>query len=180
MRQQDQTDIASTTIVMNSEELNIEFMSVKDAAYRYAASLLHDYLEAEDIVQDLYEKLWRRRLLLHKSRFRSLVITSIRNMCLDALRRRERLRQTIVATPTEAISSNEEESNTELTSLIEHIISQLPDREREVMHLRDCEQMEFEDIASIVGITESAARMALSRARQKVRDELSKVMSYGL
>lgn len=165
---------------MNSEELNIEFLSVKDAAYRYAASLLNDYHEAEDAVQDLYERLWRRRLFLRRSSFRSLVMTSIRNICLDALRRRERLRQTFVTTPTEAISDDNEQSNAELTTLIERIISQLPKREREVIHLRDCEQMEFEDIASIVGITESAARMALSRARQKVRDELSKVMNYGL
>ena len=107
-------------------------------------------------------------------------MTSIRNICLDVLRRRERLRQTFVTTPTEVLSSDYEDSNAELTPLIERIISQLPEREREVMHLRDCEQMEFEDIASIVGITESAARMALSRARQKVRDELSKVMNYGL
>lgn len=165
---------------MNSEELNIEFLSIQDAAYRYSASLLSDYHEAEDAVQDLYERLWRRRLFLRKSSFRSLVMTSIRNICLDVLRRRERLRQTFVTTPTEVLSSDYEDSNAELTPLIERIISQLPEREREVMHLRDCEQMEFEDIASIVGITESAARMALSRARQKVRDELSKVMNYGL
>lgn len=165
---------------MNSEELNIEFLSVKDATYRYAANLLRDYHEAEDAVQDLYEKLWRRRLFLRKSSFHSLVMTSIRNICLDTLRRRERLRQTFVATPTEAIFYDEQESKAELTPLIEHIISRLPEREREVMHLRDCEQMEFEDIASIIGITESAVRMALSRARQKVRDELSKVMNYGL
>ncbi len=165
---------------MNSEELNIEFLSVKDAAYRYAASLLSDYNEAEDAVQDLYEKLWRRRLFLRKCSFHSLVMTSIRNICLDILRRRERLRQTFVTTPTEAIFDDEQEGNAELTPLIEHIISRLPEREREVIHLRDCEQMEFEDIASIIGITESAARMALSRARQKVRDELSKVMNYGL
>ncbi len=165
---------------MNSEELNIEFLSIQDAAYRYSASLLSDYHEAEDAVQDLYERLWRRRLFLRKSSFRSLVMTSIRNICLDVLRRRERLRQTFVTTPTEVLSSDYEDSNAELTPIIERIISQLPEREREVMHLRDCEQMEFEDIASIVGITESAARMALSRARQKVRDELSKVMNYGL
>ena len=165
---------------MNSEELNIEFLSIQDTAYRYAASLLCDYHEAKDAVQDLYERLWRRRLFLRKSTFRPLVMTSIRNICLDVLRRRERLRQTITTTPTEAIFSDDEDSSAELTPLIEQIISQLPEREREVMHLRDCEQMEFEDIASIIGITESAARMALSRARQKVRDELSKVMNYGL
>ena len=36
---------------MNSEELNIQFLEVKDSAYRYAVSLLHDTTEAEDVVQ---------------------------------------------------------------------------------------------------------------------------------
>lgn len=166
---------------MNSEELNIEFLAVKDAAYRYAVSLLRDCVEAEDVVQDLYEKLWRRRLLLRKNGLHSLVMTSIRNMCLDVMRRRERLRQTIVATPAEVVESNEGNSaENDLTPIIEQVMRRLPEREREVMHLRDCEQMEFEDISRIIGISESAARMALSRARQKVRDELSKIMNYGL
>ena len=93
-------------------------------------------------------------------------MTSIRNICLDALRRRERLRETSVTTPTEAISDDDEQSNAELTTLIEQIISQLPEREREVIHLRDCEQMEFEDVAyweELVQIMVRAADDALCR-----------------
>ena len=49
---------------MTAQELNTEFVEAKDAAYRYACSLLHNREEAEDLVQDLYEKLWRRRVLI--------------------------------------------------------------------------------------------------------------------
>ena len=68
---------------MNSEELNIEFLKHKDSAYRYAATLLHAPAEAEDVTQDLYERLWRRRLLVRRAGFRALVMTTVRNMCLD-------------------------------------------------------------------------------------------------
>ena len=61
---------------MNSEQLNREFLDVKDAAYRYAVALLHNVAEAEDAIQDLYERLWRRRLFLRQRGFRSLVMTS--------------------------------------------------------------------------------------------------------
>ncbi len=54
---------------MTAQELDTEYIKVKDAAYRYAASLLHSREEAEDLVQDLYEKLWRRRLLVRKKGF---------------------------------------------------------------------------------------------------------------
>ena len=163
---------------MNSERLNIEFLSVKDAAYRYAVALLHDTVEAEDAVQDLYERLWRRRLFLRHEGFRSLVMTAIRNAALDRLRERERRRHASIDEV--AAESVELEDRRDEVLIIKGIIERLPEREREVIHLRDVEGMAFEDIAEVVGCSEVAARMAHSRARQKVREEFSKIMNYGL
>ena len=163
---------------MNSERLNIEFLSVKDAAYRYAVALLHDTVEAEDAVQDLYERLWRRRLFLRQEGFRSLVMTAIRNAALDRLRERERRRH---ASMDEVVAESVElEDRRDEVLIIKGIIARLPEREREVIHLRDVEGMAFEDIAEVVECSEVAARMAHSRARQKVREEFSKIMNYGL
>ena len=75
---------------MKSEEFNTEFLKIKDSAFRYALSLLRDRHAAEDAAQDLYEKLWRRRLLIGRDRFPSLAMVSMRNICLDRFRRRER------------------------------------------------------------------------------------------
>ena len=163
---------------MNSEQLNIEFLSVKDAAYRYAVALLRDRSEAEDLVQDLYERLWRRRLLLRRSGFSSLVMTSIRNASLDRLRERERRRCGSVDEA--AAETVEMDDRRDEVALLKRIIARLPDREREVIHLRDVEGMAFEDIAEVVESSEAAARMAHSRARQKVKDEFSKIMNYGV
>lgn len=167
---------------MNSEELNIEFIGIKDTAYRYAAAMLNDPTEAEDAAQDLYEKLWRRRLFIRQNGFRQLAMTTIRNICLDILRRKQRLRQTTAsATPDIVAPSDEKDERTdELMPIITRIIESLPDREREVIHLRDYEGWQYEDIAAVTGASENAVRMALSRARQRVKEELTKIMDYGL
>lgn len=162
---------------MNSEELNIEFLALKDSAYRYAVSLLHDPILAEDATQDLYEKLWRRRFFIRRSGFRSLVMTSIRNICLDMLRERERRRQQEAPDPIVTTASAEDD---ELKQMVGKLIAALPEREREVIHLHDCEGLGYDEIAEIIGSSESAARMACSRARQKIKEELIKVMNYGL
>lgn len=161
---------------MRSEELNREFLAIKDAAYRYAVSLLHDPTLAEDATQDLYEKLWRRRLLIRQGTFRQLVMVSIRNICLDLLRERERRRQD---NPPQNIAAEANEDS-ELIQMVGKIIATLPEREREVIHLHDYEGLGYDEIAEIIGSSESAARMACSRARQKVKEELIKVMNYGV
>lgn len=162
---------------MTSEELNITFIELKDTAYRYAVALLGNRVEAEDAVQDLYEKFWRRRLLIRQKSFRALLMTSVRNICMDRLRDRERRRSELIVEPPPIEPSSTDE---DLSAIIHRLIEQLPDKEREVIHLRDVEEWQFEDIASTMGISENAARMALSRARQKIKGELSKIMSYGL
>ena len=161
---------------MNCEELNREFLANKDAAYRYAVSLLHDPVLAEDATQDLYEKLWRRRLFIRCNGFKALVMVSIRNICLDLLRERERRRQdelphSLPAAPTE---------DKELQQMVGKLIAALPEREREVIHLHDCEGLGYDEIAEIIGSSESAARMACSRARQKIKDELIKIINNGV
>lgn len=161
---------------MNSEELNKEFLALKDTAYRYAVSLLHDPILAEDATQDLYEKLWRRRLFIRRNGFRSLVMVSIRNICLDLLRERERRRQDELPHSLPAASTEDKE----LQQMVGKLIAALPEREREVIHLHDCEGLGYDEIAQIIGSSESAARMACSRARQKIKEELIKVMNYGV
>jgi RNA polymerase sigma-70 factor (ECF subfamily) len=73
-----------------------------------------------------------------------------------------------------------ENEQSELSAIVHRLIAALPDREREVLHLRDSEGLEFEHIAEIVGSTEAAVRMACSRARSKVKEELIKIMNYGV
>lgn len=163
---------------MNSEELNTEFLKVKDAAYRYVVAMLHSPVEAEDLVQDLYEKLWRRRLFVRRSTFRSLVLTSARNMALDSLRERARLRKTVVRPSVD--EGVEASDSSDEVAIVARLIEALPEREREVIHLRDIEGLAFDDIAEVAGCSEAAARMAHSRARQKIREEFSKIVNYGL
>ena len=110
--------------------------------------------------------------------FRSLVMTAIRNAALDRLRERERRRHASIDEV--ATESVELEDRRDEFLIIKGIIARLPEREREVIHLRDVEGMAFEDIAEVVECSEAAARMAHSRARQKVKDEFSKIMNYGV
>ena len=164
---------------MTAQELNTEFVEVKDAAYRYAASLLHNREEAEDLVQDLYEKLWGRRLLVRKKGFVPLVMVSARNMCMDILRAR-RSEELSGREAEEEFLWEEEKEREDMAAIVEKLVERLPQREREAFHLRVVEGLDYDVVAQVVGVNESAARMACSRARSKIKEELVKIMDYGV
>lgn len=186
---------------MTAQELNTEFVEAKDAAYRYACSLLHNREEAEDLVQDLYEKLWRRRLLVRHKGFVQLVMTSARNMCMDILRARQKDRENTPLNYEEGVKLSaedvrlgkesaeweegfamweEEREKEDTATIVAKLVERLPQKEREAFHLRVVEGLDYPVIAEIMGIAESAARMACSRGRNKVKEELLKIMDYGL
>lgn len=56
----------------------------------------------------------------------------------------------------------------------------LPDKQRIIIHLRDVEGYEFEEIARIIESDETSVRVNLSRARKRVKEQLLNAINYGL
>jgi RNA polymerase sigma-70 factor (ECF subfamily) len=56
----------------------------------------------------------------------------------------------------------------------------LPEKQKIIMQLRDIEQFEFAEISQMLEINETAIRVALSRARKVVREQLIKQYNYGI
>jgi RNA polymerase sigma-70 factor (ECF subfamily) len=63
---------------------------------------------------------------------------------------------------------------------VEKIINQLPEQQRVIIQMRDIEQYEFDEIAKILGMNETAIRVALSRARRTIRESMTKTHDYGI
>ena len=106
-----------------------------------------------------------------------------RNRCLDLIRSR----RTISIESMKKVKFPEEESSdtdvldlSNSVDLVKRIIAGLPDLQRTIIHLRDIDQLEFEEIADATQMNVNAIRVNLSRARKKVRDEIIKIQNYGI
>lgn len=168
---------------MKTEAQFIEFLTeLRDTLYRLALSITCDSAEAEDVVQDVFERVWHRKDVVLESAYpRAYICRMAHNLSID--RRRTSARRHIF-TIKEEIGGDEQNSIKtdikDMASLTRDIISRLPEKQRLAIHLRDVEGYEIEEIAETLETDEINVRMNLSRARKSVREELIKIMSYGV
>ena len=149
---------------------------VKDSVYRMALSLVGEQSEAEDITQDIYERVWRARdKVLLEERPRAYVCRMTRNLAIDRLRQRERQ----ASTNSPVIEREGIGDGSDLRD-IKAVIATLPEKQRLTIHLRDVEGYEIEEIAEIMEMDATSVRMNLSRARKSVREQVLKLMNYGV
>ncbi len=159
---------------MTPNEFDIFIATLHDRMYRFARTLLGVQVEAEDAVADVEERLWRRHEALEQHRgAHSMAMTAVRNACLDRLRRqREELRERL---PEMAA----EDSRSDVREAVRKAIAQLPERQREVIHLREIEGYNCREIGDMLNLDEANVRMILSRGRRQLKEIIEKTTDYG-
>ena len=167
---------------MKNETQYIELVSeLRNTIYRLVLSIISDSAEAEDIVQDVFERIWLIRDKVLNSTFpRAYACRIAHNLAIDRERIKKR-RQTFSVN--DEITTNDITISAELSdiaSITQQAIASLPEKQRLAIHLRDVEGYEIEEIAEVLGCDNTSVRMNLSRARKSVREELIKTMNYGV
>lgn len=165
-----------TDTMKESEYIRL-VMPQRDRLFRFAQSLLLSSAEAEDAVHDLLARLWRdhERMELPR-RVDAFLLTALRNRCYDQLRRRQ-----AEARRSEAVKQSAERSTDaeirqwEARELVRRAMAQLPDRQREVLHLKEIEGYATHEIAAMIGCDEAQVRVILSRGRMALRGILQKM-----
>lgn len=168
---------------MNLEEFKKQVLPLKNKLFRFANRLLEDREEAEDMVQEVFIKLWNRRDKLDEYRsVEALAMVTTRNLCLDKLKRRKIIIERMENLKDE-MTDSQQDQKTDLSDIvhkIHQIIQTLPEQQQSIIQLRDIEGYDFEEIAELLDMNENAVRVNLSRARKKIRELLtvSKVYEY--
>lgn len=168
---------------MNQQEFIKTISPFKDRIFRLAKRLLVSTEEAEDATQEVLVRLWNNKEKLGGySSVEALAMTITKNYCLDQLKSKR-------ATEMRIVHSNytdrqpglqQQAEDRDSWSWVEKIIDSLPEQQKMIVQMRDIEEYEFEEIAKIMDMNETAVRVALSRARKIIREELLKKHSYGI
>lgn len=167
---------------MTGEEFKIEVIPLKNKLYRFAKRFLEDHEDAQDIIQEVFIRLWNRRDKLDEYRsIEALAMVTTRNMCLDKIKARKYPQESIdnIESQQESENSDVTDEQKEMVGRIKMVMKTLPENQKTVMHLRDIEGYEFEKIAEMLDMNENAVRVNLSRARKRVREILITQKSHG-
>lgn len=162
---------------MKSSEFKLLVMPYSDRIYRMAYRLMENREEAEDVVQEVYLKLWAMRKELPSYRsIEALAVRIARNLCLDLLRKRKTGREAVngekIPTGEEVQSPEDSLERKETGELVGSLIASLPEPQKTLVHLRHIEEKEYEEIAEMVNMNVNAIRVSLSRARKQMREIL--------
>jgi RNA polymerase sigma factor (sigma-70 family) len=168
---------------MNQSEFMQLINPFKDKVFRVAKRLLVSTEEAEDATQEVLVKLWNKNESLGEyNSVEALAMTMTKNYCLDQLKSKRAGNLRIVHnnfTDREApLQKQVEDADT--WNWVEKIIGFLPEQQRLIVQMRDIEEYDYEEIAKILEMNETAVRVALSRARKTIRESMLKAHSYGI
>jgi RNA polymerase sigma-70 factor (ECF subfamily) len=166
---------------MNLAEFQISVYPLKNKLFRFARKILEQTEEAEDVVQDVFIRLWNKREKLDEYRsVEALAMITTKNICLDKKKSKRY--------PVENFENNREflenmphdpgADHSDILYGVRQAMKQLPEQQQQIIHLRDVEGFEYEEIAEILNMNENAIRVALSRGRKRVRELITNTKTY--
>ncbi|WP_424961696.1 RNA polymerase sigma factor [Ekhidna sp.] len=159
-----------------------EILPASDGMYRYALSIVREPETARDIVQDCLTKIWSIRKDLDKvEKVNAWAFRIVRNRCIEIMRRNRYadLDEKVVNMRHSDPVENQAITN-DFMSLMKQVLKELPVKQQEVFHLREVEDMSYQDIAETCGLTESDVKVNIHRARKKVKEAMQKIDAYGI
>jgi len=168
---------------MDAEEFKNRLLPLKNKLYRLALRLTANRQEAEDVVQDVYLKIWSMRNQLEKYRsIEAFMLTMTRNLCLDKLKLKKNKAVSLVPEINRSSEHNPQQltEQKDMVKRVLHIMEQLPQQQKTIIQLRDIEAFSFEEMIEITGFDKNYLRVNLSRARKKIRETIEKLQQHEL
>ncbi len=150
---------------MNTIEYNEAVDLWSDRVFGYVLKLVRDTALAEDIVQDVYERLWKRKEDVQKEKAKSYLFTSAYHAVVD-WSRKESLKRKLVVNEVPV----EQDHSEELKKLIDEGLEQLSLQHKQLILLRDYEDYSYAEIAEITELSESMVKVSLHRARKQLKE----------
>jgi RNA polymerase sigma factor (sigma-70 family) len=143
-----------------------------DAVYRFILKQIRDKDAARDIVQDSFEKMWRKVESIEGSKAKTYLFTTAYHTLVDYTRKNSRK-----AAFSEVDHNNHShtEQYSDLKVILDRGLEQLPEIQKSVLLLRDYEGYDYAQIGEITGLNESQVKVYIYRARTFLKNYIGRM-----
>jgi RNA polymerase sigma factor (sigma-70 family) len=157
---------------MTVQEYNRSVEEFADSVYRFIRGNLKDEERTNDIVQDSYEKLWRRVAEIDYTVVKSWLFTTAYNNMIDIIRKEKRI---ICLEPDHENELIDESEYSDLNDILNEALSRLPEQQKISVMLRDYEGYSYKEISGITGFSEPQVKINIYRGRIALKNFIGKI-----
>jgi RNA polymerase sigma-70 factor (ECF subfamily) len=159
-------------------QFELLFRSSYVSLVRYAKTLIKDHDTAEEIVQDLFFRLWQDREKLNiESSLNGYLFRSVHNKCLHYIEHKK----VVDRHAGEMLLSRQEDQESpsdillykELQAKIAAILERLPERCGQIFYMSRFEGLKYAEIAEKLSVSIKTVESNMGRALKEFRNELS-------
>lgn len=144
-----------------------------DGVYRFILKNIRDEEMARDVVQDAFEKVWKKAREIKFEKARSYLFTTAYHVMIDYIRKEKYNGD---AKSLETIEQQDEPvAAFNLKEVLDEALERLPDIQRSVLLLRDYEGYSYQEIGDITGCSETQVKVYIYRARLAMKNYLVKM-----
>ena len=164
---------------MDAREFKQRFMPHYKLLYRVAYYLTGNAQDAEDLLQDMYLKLWQKRDDLPDEAMKdAYLVTMMRRLFLDQRRLKRvdasaELKEEL--SPPDERSLDRQIDTKDEAMQMEGLIKQLSERDAKIIQMHLMEDRSYEDIERDTGLSQGNIRIIVMRTKQKLRQQFQKI-----
>ncbi len=138
----------------------------------FANSFIHDIDNAENIVQNVFVKLWENRKQYNISSINGYLMIAVRNSCNNEIKRIQHERVYQKSIEHEELIDNIKFSDSRIMDRISAIINQLPEQRRKIFKLNRLEGLKYREIATKLNISPKTVEIQMGKALKFLRENL--------
>ena len=160
----------------------------RKALYNFILRFVRDAAQAEDVTQEAFLRLVKGADAYERqAKFTTWLYTIARNLCVDAARRGKHRKAASLDAPIGdedgsaslidlvadgGAAVDRQAQSRELAVRLRQAIESLPDEQREIFLLREVADLQFNEIASVIGCPENTVKSRMRYALEKLREAL--------
>jgi RNA polymerase sigma-70 factor (ECF subfamily) len=150
----------------------------QSTVWRICFRLVGDSHDAQDAAQEVFVRMFNNRARFEaRSRYSTWVYGIAVNSCLTLRRGRSRRRRRVVMADVGVLEGSPEArepiSGGELSLDLDQMLDILDEEDRALLILKFAEGYSYEELAGVFDLSESACKMRVSRAKDKLRERFS-------